>query len=56
MSASRISCSQGFSIAIVAEPKKGHSFAILGPTEKICVRLFFFTDATYRFYTNWFQR
>ena len=29
------------SIAIKAESKKGHNFAILGSTEKIWVRLFF---------------
>ena len=40
----KIFYSQGFSIAIVAESKKGHNFATLGPTEKkkkIRVRLFF---------------
>ena len=31
------------------ESKKGHNFAIQGPTEKkIRVRLFFCTDATYK--------
>ena len=28
------SCQQGLSIAIMAESKKGHNIAILGPTEK----------------------
>ena len=28
------SCLQGFSIAIMAESKKGHNSAILGPTKK----------------------
>ena len=33
----------------VAESKRGHNFAIKGPTEKkICVCLFFCTDATYK--------
>ena len=35
----------------------GHTFAILGPTEKNVHSLLFCTDATYkisRFYTNWF--
>ena len=34
----------------MAESKKGHNFAIQGPTEKkIRVRLFFCTDAIYKF-------
>ena len=34
----------------MTESKKGHNFAIQGPTEKkkIIVRLFFCTDATYK--------
>ena len=35
----------------MTESKKGHNFAIQGPTEKkkkIRVRLFFCTDATYK--------
>ena len=30
----RLLCPQGFSIAIMAESKKGRNFAIIGPTEK----------------------
>ena len=47
-----------FFIAIMAESKKGHNFAILGATEKTRL-LIFYTDATckiLRFYTNWFPR
>ena len=33
----------------MTESKKGHNFAIQGPTEKkIHIRLFFGTDATYK--------
>ena len=33
----------------MAESKKGHNFANKGPTEKkICVRIFFCTDAIYK--------
>ena len=59
MSARKISCQQGFTIAIMAQSKKGHNFAILGPTEKNTCSLIFCTDATYkhsRFYTFWFHR
>ena len=43
----------------MAESKKGHNFAIQGPTEKNTRSLIFCSDATYkisRFYTNWFPR
>ena len=55
----KISCIQGFSIAIMARSKKGHNSAILGPTEKKKHSLIFCTVTTYkipRFYTNWFPR
>ena len=48
-----------FSTSIMAEWKKGHNFAILGPIEKNTRSLIFGTDATYkiyRFYTNWFPK
>ena len=63
MSARKISCQQGFTIAIMAQSKKGHNFAILGPTEKIRVRLFFvlmlhinIQGSTHFGFTDWFPR
>ena len=44
----KISCRQGFSIAIMTESKKGHNFVIQGPTEKNMCSLIFCTDATYK--------
>ena len=42
MSAKKISCNKVFSIAMMAESKKGHNFAVLGSTKnKIRIRLFF---------------
>ena len=43
----------------MAESKKGHNFAIQGPTAKNTRSLIFCTDSTYKissFYTNWFRR
>ena len=41
----------------MAESKKGHSFAIQGPTEKkIRVHLFFCTDATYKISSSKLKR
>ena len=37
-----------FSIAVMAESKKGHNFAILGPNKKNTRSLMFCTDATYK--------
>ena len=37
------------SIAVMAESKKGHNFAILGPTEKNTGSLIFCTDAPIKF-------
>ena len=49
--------STSFSIATMAEPKKGHIFAILSPTEKKSVlRIFCATYKISRLYTNWFPR
>ena len=40
----------------MAESKKGHNFVIQGPTKKkICVRLFFCTDATYKISSSWLK-
>ena len=36
------------SIAIMAESKRGHKFAILGPTVKNKGSLIFYTDASYK--------
>ena len=36
------------SIAVMAESKKGHNFAKLGPTEKNMGTLIFCTDTTYK--------
>ena len=36
------------SVAIMAESKNGHNFAILGPTEKNMGSLIFCTDAIYK--------
>ena len=44
-----ILCKQGFSIAIMAESKKGNKFVILGPTEKNTRSLNFCTYATKNF-------
>ena len=42
----KISCSQCFSIVIMAESKKGHNFVIQGPTKKSTFSLILCPDAT----------
>ena len=44
------------SIAIMAESRKGHDFAIPGPTEKNTGSLSFCTDATYKILSSSLKR
>ena len=44
------------SIAIMAESKKGHNFAILGPKEKNMGLLIFCTAAIYKISSSWLKQ